>query len=61
MDLDANIIQTGTSPPPPHGQSDARARIFKLLRGPGIDSKESIPPAYAARQAGMTTLFLIVY
>ncbi len=25
-----------------------RARIFKLLRSPGIDSKESIPPAYVA-------------
>ncbi len=24
----------------------AWARIFKLLRSPGIDSKESIPPAY---------------
>jgi len=23
-----------------------RARIFKLLRNPGIDSKESIPPAW---------------
>ncbi len=36
----------------------ARARIFKLLRGPGIDSKESIPPAYIAWRAGTTTLFL---
>jgi hypothetical protein len=25
-----------------------RARIFKRLRSPGIDSKESIPPAYEA-------------
>jgi hypothetical protein len=30
-----------------------RARIFKLLRGPGIDSKESILPAYVAWRAGM--------
>ncbi len=28
-----------------------RARICKRLRGPGIDSKESIPPAYVARRA----------
>jgi hypothetical protein len=28
-----------------------RARIFKLLRSPRIDSKESIPPAYVARRA----------
>jgi hypothetical protein len=26
----------------------SRARIFKLLRGPGIDSKESISPIYVA-------------
>jgi hypothetical protein len=32
--------------------------IFKLLRSPGIDSKESIPPAYVAWRAGATTLFL---
>ncbi len=28
--------------------SGFRTRSFKLLRGPGIDSKESIPPAYVA-------------
>ncbi len=33
-------------------------RIFKLLRSPWIDSKESIPPAYVAWRAGTTTLFL---
>ncbi len=27
-----------------------RARIFKLLKSPGIDSEESIPPAYVALQ-----------
>jgi hypothetical protein len=31
-----------------------RARICKRLRSPGIDSKESIPPANAAWQAGTT-------
>jgi hypothetical protein len=31
---------------PPHN----RARICKHLRSPGIDSKESIPPAFVARQ-----------
>jgi hypothetical protein len=32
------------------------AWIFKLLRGSGIDSKESIPPAYVAWRAGKITL-----
>jgi hypothetical protein len=36
-----------------------RARIFKLLRRSGIDSKEYIPAAYVAWRAGTTTLFLI--
>jgi hypothetical protein len=36
-----------------------RARIFKLLRSPGINSKESIPLAYVARWAGTTTLLLL--
>ncbi len=35
-----------------------RGGIFKLLRSPGIDSNESIPPAYVAWRAGTTTLFL---
>jgi hypothetical protein len=33
----------------------ARARIFKHIRSPRIDSKESIPPAYVACRAGTTT------
>ncbi len=36
-----------------------RASIFKRLWGPGIDSKEWIPPAYVAWRAGTITLFLI--
>jgi hypothetical protein len=36
-----------------------RGRIFKLLRSPKIDSKESITLAYVAWQAGKTTLFLL--
>jgi hypothetical protein len=36
-----------------------RARIFKRLRSPGIDSKASIPPAYVAWRAGTITLFLL--
>ncbi len=36
-----------------------RARIFKRLWSPGIDSKESIPPAYEVRRAGTITLFLL--
>jgi hypothetical protein len=35
-----------------------RAGIFKFLWSPGIDSSESIPPAYVAWRAGTTTLFL---
>jgi hypothetical protein len=31
-----------------------RARIFKCLRSPGINSKESIPPAYVAWRAGIS-------
>ncbi len=36
-----------------------RARIFKRLWSPGIDSKEWIPPAYVAWRAGTITLFLL--
>ncbi len=39
--------------------SDFRAGIFKLLRSPGLDFKESIPPAYVASGAGTRTIFLI--
>ncbi len=38
-----------------------RYGIFKLLRSPGIDSKESIPPAYVAWRVGTTTLFLLEF
>ncbi len=36
-----------------------RAGIFERVWGPGIDSKEWIPPAYAAWRAGTITLFLL--
>jgi hypothetical protein len=36
-----------------------RARIFKRLWSPGIDSKALIPPAYVAWRAGTITLFLL--
>ena len=36
-----------------------RARIFKRLWSPGIDSNESIPPDFEARRAGTITLFLL--
>jgi hypothetical protein len=39
-----------------HSRLYFRDGIFKLLRIPGIDSKESIPPAW---RAGVTTLFLL--
>ncbi len=36
-----------------------RARIFKLIRSPRIDSKKPIPPGCVAWRAGTTTLFLL--
>jgi hypothetical protein len=36
-----------------------RDGIFKPLRSTGIDSRESIPPAYVAWRAGTTTLLLL--
>jgi hypothetical protein len=36
-----------------------KARIFKLLRSPGIDFKEFIPPAYVAWRVDTITLFLL--
>jgi hypothetical protein len=36
-----------------------RGRIFKRLWSPGIDSKESIPPAYVAWRAGTISLYLL--
>ncbi len=36
-----------------------RARNFKRLWNPGIESKEWIPPAYVAWRAGTITLFLL--
>ncbi len=45
----------------PHRKRGSRARIFKLLRSPRVNSKESTPPAYVAWQDGTTTLFLLRY
>jgi hypothetical protein len=38
---------------------EPRARIYKRLRSPGIDSKESVPPAYAAWRTGTTNSVII--
>ncbi len=35
------------------------AQICKHLRSPGIDSNESIPPAYVVRRAGTITLLVV--
>ncbi len=35
------------------------AGIFERVWGPGMDSKEWIPPAYVAWRAGTITLFLL--
>ncbi len=40
--------------------NNTEPKCFKLLRSPGIDSKESSPPAYAAWRVGTTTLVLFV-
>jgi hypothetical protein len=40
------------------GLEERRDGIFKLLRSPGIYSKESIPSAYVAWRTGITTRFL---
>jgi hypothetical protein len=37
------------------------ARICKRLRNPGINSKESLPPAYVARPAGTTNRVILTY
>ncbi len=42
----------------PYPITGNRARIFKPLRNPIIDSKEPIPPSCVGWQAGSTTLFL---
>jgi hypothetical protein len=41
------------------GSLDYRARICKHLMSPGIDSKESIPPAYVAWRAGTSNRVVI--
>jgi hypothetical protein len=43
----------------PYVGSTSRARIFKLFRSPGIDSKEAIPPGSVAWRAGKIALFLL--
>ncbi len=46
----------------PHGQLDVthRSRICKLLRSPGIDSKESTLPAYVAWRRASTSNRVVV-
>jgi hypothetical protein len=36
------------------------SRIYKRLRSPGIDFKESIPPAYVAWRAGTTNRVIVL-
>jgi hypothetical protein len=40
-------------------ETDDGDGTFKLSRSPGIDSKESIPPAYVAVAGRYDTLFLL--
>ncbi len=49
----------GESTAPPHLAPPCRARIFKRLWSPGINSKEWIPPAYVAWRPGTITIFLL--
>jgi hypothetical protein len=55
------MAELSTSLAPPHhlGNLQIRDDIFKLLRRPGFDSKESIPLAYVAWRAGTTMLFIL--
>jgi hypothetical protein len=46
-------VETGLSYRP------SRARICKRLRRPGIDSEDSIPPAYEAWRAGTTNRVVV--
>jgi hypothetical protein len=41
------------------GGQNYRARIFKLVRSPRIDSNEPIPPGCVAWRAGTTTQFVL--
>ncbi len=41
------------------GKGVTGAGIFERVWGPGIDSKEWIPPDYVAWRAGTITLFLL--
>ncbi len=60
MNLEYNLAFVIAKPEPKIcTYKEPRARILKLLRSPRIDSKESIPPAYVARQAGTTILLLL--
>jgi hypothetical protein len=38
---------------------ESRARIYKRLRSPGIDSEKSIPLAYVAWRAGTTNRVVV--
>ncbi len=38
---------------------NTRARFCKRIRRPGIDSEESIPPAYVAGRAGTTNRVVV--
>jgi hypothetical protein len=53
-----NMAVSSTELIPTQGRS--WARICKCLRRPGIDTKESIPPAYVAWQAGTSKNRVVV-
>jgi hypothetical protein len=40
--------------------SEIRGGIFKLLRSPGIDSKESISPAYVSRSVSLESILGLI-
>jgi hypothetical protein len=50
------FLTTPKYTPHPH-RITPRPEIFKLLRSPRIDFKESIPPAYLAWRAGTATIY----
>ncbi len=54
------VMTTFSEFPRQHAQVNRqRARICKRLRRPGIDSEDSIPPAYVAWRAGTTNKVIV--
>jgi hypothetical protein len=60
MRSDVNFLQLFTGGLLLHTAQGSCARICKSLRSPGINSKESVPPAYVAWWAGTSNRVLVL-